>query len=472
MPSFAEILNDAISSGRLLKAVLSRPRRSVERPARGMRAGRRIHPGPARKVVVRPVRVKGEPAYQFAIRADNRETHENVAPEAAAARILHWCDSTFSDCHLFTPEAEFSVRVARDGKTHVKRKNASRRSDESRVRGRELRAEDLPQSKAVALDSGLSSLDSGHDRAKPYLIPDGVPCPFLIETGVMTATGKVRAAKYHKFRQINRFLELVNDIVPELPEAGRLNVVDFGSGKSFLTFAVHHLLTVVHRRDVAIVGLDRNADVVAQCVRLAEKLDLRGLSFRRQDISEFEGFPDADRIDLVVSLHACDTATDDALAQAVRWNAGVIFAVPCCQHEIAAALDVRVVRSDRLQPVKGPAEAGHYEPAGDPLRAVTRHGILKERLAAIATDALRAEILEECGYRTQVVEFIDLEHTAKNVLIRAVRRPGGDPGRMRRRRDIQDGAAGSDRAQEIQQLKQLLGISRFHLEDALEDRCD
>jgi SAM-dependent methyltransferase len=444
MPSFAEILNDAISSGRLLKAVLSRPRRSVERPARGMRAGRRIHPGPARKVVVRPVRVKGEPAYQFAIRADNRETHENVPPAAAADRILGWCESTFSDCHLFTPEAEFSVRVARDGKAHVKRKVTS------------------PQPAA----------NIEHDRAKPYLIPDGFPCPFLIETGVMTATGKVRAAKYHKFRQINRFLELVNDIVPELPEAGRLNVVDFGSGKSFLTFAVHHLLTVVHRRDVAIVGLDRNADVVAQCVRLAEKLDLRGLSFRRQDISEFEGFPDADRIDLVVSLHACDTATDDALAQAVRWNAGVIFAVPCCQHEIAAALDVRDVRSDRLQPVKGLAEAGHYEPAGDPLRAVTRHGILKERLAAIATDALRAEILEECGYRTQVVEFIDLEHTAKNVLIRAVRRPGGDPGRMRRRRDIQDGAAGSDRAQEIQQLKQLLGISRFHLEDALEDRCD
>jgi SAM-dependent methyltransferase len=390
MSSFDEILNDAIGRGGLLKAVLSRPRRAAERPAR--------------KVVVRPIRVQGEPAYQFAVRSGNCETHENVPPEFAADRILGWCEGTFSDCHLFTPDAEFSIRVSRDGKTRIKRSVVSRRSD----------------------------VEVEHDRTKPYLIPDGVPCPFLIETGVMTAAGKVRAAKYHKFRQINRFLELVNDVVPALPESGRLNVVDFGSGKSFLTFAVHHLLTVVHRRDVAIAGLDRNADVVEKCANLAAKLDLRGLSFRRQEISEFEGFPDAGRVDLVVSLHACDTATDDALAQAVRWNAGVIFAVPCCQHEIAGRI------------------------SGNQLRAVTRHGILKERLAAIATDALRAEILEACGYRTQVVEFIDLEHTAKNVLIRAVRR--------------QKDAAESDRSQNIQQLKQMLGISRFHLEDVLADR--
>jgi hypothetical protein len=432
MSSFVEILNDAIGSRELVKAVLSRPRRAAS--------------DSPRKVVVRPVQVKGELAYQFAVRADKKETHENVPADAAAERIARWCETTFSDCHVFTADAEYSIRQTPGGKTRIKRKDADRER----------------------------TADVEHDRTKPYLIPEGTPCPFLIETGVMTAAGNVRSAKYHKFRQINRFLELVNDIVPALdgragthpsgvpalPAAGRLNVVDFGSGKSFLTFAVHHLLAVIHRRDVRIVGLDRNADVVGQCSRLTDRLGLRGLEFRRQEISGFEGFADGGAVDLVVSLHACDTATDDALAQAVRWNAGVILAVPCCQHEIAAAM------------------------SGEQLLAVARHGILKERLAAIATDALRAEILEECGYRTQVVEFIDLEHTAKNVLIRAVRREA--PGASRtpdvshgsgiRKNSDSDAPHGGILAnsatvsRRIEQMKHLLGIARFHLEDVLPDR--
>jgi hypothetical protein len=231
------------------------------------------------------------------------------------------------------------------------------------------------------------------------LIPENVPVPFLVEAGVMTRSGKVRASKQAKFRQINRFLELVDDVLDALPPAGALRVIDFGCGKSYLTFALHHLLTVVRGREVNILGLDRKRDVVRSCARLAGKLECRGLEFRIGEIADqaIEG-----PVDLAVSLHACDTATDDALARAVAWRTGVILAVPCCQHELAGLL-----RSDPWEPL-------------------LRHGILKERLAALATDALRAQALEAAGYRTQVVEFIDLEHTAKNLLIRAVRRSGGD----------------------------------------------
>jgi SAM-dependent methyltransferase len=241
----------------------------------------------------------------------------------------------------------------------------------------------------------------------------------------MTEAGQVRAARYHKFRQINRFLELVQDVVSFLPRAGPLRVVDFGCGKSYLTFALHHLLVNVHGREVAMVGLDRRQDVIDDCRRVAQKLGCRGLEFRTGDIA---GFEPATAVDLAVSLHACDTATDDALAQAVRWGCRVILAVPCCQHELAARLD---------------------SPA---LKGLVAHGLLKERFAALATDALRALALEVCGYATQVVEFIDLEHTAKNVLLRAVRRSSS-------------AAPAAQARNEYAELKQLLGIDRLRVDE-------
>jgi SAM-dependent methyltransferase len=207
----------------------------------------------------------------------------------------------------------------------------------------------------------------------------------------------VLATHASKFRQVNRFLELVDDVLPALPAGGPLRVVDFGSGKSSLTFALHHLLHAVHGREVELVGLDLKEDVVARCSALAERLGAEGLSFRVGDIATSE---DIERADLVVSLHACDTATDHALARAVRWQADVILAVPCCQHELA-----RQIESATLAPL-------------------LRHGLLRERFAADVTDAVRAQLLELAGYDAQLVEFIELEHTPKNVLIRAVRRPG------------------------------------------------
>jgi SAM-dependent methyltransferase len=224
----------------------------------------------------------------------------------------------------------------------------------------------------------------------------------------MTPDGKVRSSRYDKFRQVNRFLELVDDVVPSLRTDGTLRVVDFGCGKSYLTFAIHHLLTELRGRDVEIMGLDLRDDVIDACSALAARSGTRGLRFEQGDIA---GFDARGRIDLVVSLHACDTATDEALAQAIRWQAQVILAVPCCQKEA-----YRQIRSSLFGPV-------------------LRHGLAKERLAALVTDTLRAQLLELSGYRTQLVEFVSLEHTAKNVLIRAVK---GAPAGAETRRSYEE----------------------------------
>ena len=210
----------------------------------------------------------------------------------------------------------------------------------------------------------------------------------------MTPDGTVRKSRYDKFRQVNRFLELVDDVVPALRSDGKLQIVDFGCGKSYLTFAIHHLLTELRGREVEIVGLDLKDDVIEACSSLAARSGADGLHFQQGEIGSFDA---REKVDLVVSLHACDTATDDALAQAVRWQADVILAVPCCQKEA-----YRQIRSAVLAPL-------------------LQHGLAKERFAALVTDTLRAQLLELQGYRAQLVEFVPLEHTAKNVLIRAVK---------------------------------------------------
>ncbi len=242
-----------------------------------------------------------------------------------------------------------------------------------------------------------------HDRAKRHLLPEGRPVPYLVALGVQTPEGRVRASRSAKFRQVNRFVELVEDIVPSLPE-GRLRVVDFGSGRAYLTFALHDLLTRAHGRDVEVLGLDLKPNVVEECAALARKLGLEGLRFELGDIAN----ADLAGVDLVVSLHACDTATDIALERAIHADARVILAVPCCQHELLGQL------------------------SSDLLRPLLRHGTLRERFAAEVTDAARARLLELAGYDVQVVEFVPLEHTPKNVLLRATRtsRPAHDRQRL------------------------------------------
>jgi SAM-dependent methyltransferase len=317
------------------------------------------------KLTVRPIELSGERRYQLAERRGKQEFHFNLTSEELRTRIAEEFGQRFEQADLFTPDADYSARAIRQNVVRVTRRKPSK-----------------------------SAPPLSHDRGKQYLIPEGRPCPFLAEIGVMTPSGQVKAAKQAKFRQINRFLEFVDDILPELPSTGVLRVIDFGCGKSYLTFALHYFLTELRGRDVEIVGLDLKAEVVTDCQRIAEKLGCPGLRFEVGDIA---GYTAKGPVDISVSLHACDTATDAALAQAVQWQAKVILAVPCCQHELFGLL------------------------SDDSIPGLLRHGILKERFAALATDALRAALLDAVGYRTQVVEFIDLEHTPKNLLLRAVR---------------------------------------------------
>lgn len=232
-----------------------------------------------------------------------------------------------------------------------------------------------------------------HNRKKKYILEEGIPVPFLIDLGVMTQNGNIINAHYDKFRQINRFLEYIEDILPSLPTDRELRILDFGCGKSYLTFAIYYYLKVLKGYPVRITGLDLKEDVIRHCNELAVKYGYDKLEFLCGDIAYYDG---CSQVDMVVTLHACDTATDYALAKAVGWGAKVILSVPCCQHELN-----KQMKNDLLSPVL------HY-------------GILKERMAALITDGLRAQILEANGYRTQILEFIDMAHTPKNLLIRAV----------------------------------------------------
>jgi SAM-dependent methyltransferase len=370
------LVRELVAAGRLTGGTFSKPAR---------------RDALAQKVTVRPVLVGGSRLYAFTLHLPDRTTSENLAPDEAAARLAGLMDE-YRQALLHADDADYQVL------------------------GGERVLERPPTKTAASLD---------HDRTKRRVLPEGEPVPFLVELGVMSADGRVRARRYGKFRQVNRFLELVEDVLPALPAEGPLRVVDFGSGKSYLTFALHHLLHEVHGREVDLVGLDLKRDVVDTCSALAERLDADGLRFETGDIAGFEA---AGPVDLVVSLHACDTATDEAIAQAVRWEARAILAVPCCQHELLGQIESR-----ELAPLLG-------------------HGVLKERFAAEVTDAVRAHLLGLAGYDVQVLEFVELEHTAKNVLIRAVRRPARDRTRLAAEYSSIKAALGIDPA-----LERLLG---------------
>lgn len=322
-----------------------------------------------KKVSVRPVTIKEKPHFQAALSRGQQEVHENLLLAETIQRVEELWSNQFREGYLYTQAADYHFQKSTKGTVRLK-KQAPTKADLIQV--------------------------AAHDRTKHYLIPEGTPCGFLEAIGVMTPAGKVKSAQYRKFRQINRYLEFINDIVPTLPATGKLNVLDFGCGKSYLTFATHYLLREVLQREVNILGLDLKQSVVEDCQNIADQLHCQGLSFQTGDISQFDA--GASKCDLSISLHACDTATDAALANAIKAEASVILAVPCCQHEIFQQI------------------------ANTQIDSLLQHGILKEKTAALVTDALRAQVLEICGYRTQVIEFIDTEHTPKNILIKAVKR--------------------------------------------------
>jgi SAM-dependent methyltransferase len=367
---FAPLLHDILQVQALLGCSLSKKRRKET---------------PCEKVSLRPLVLKGDVHYQLTYHYGRQESHENLPPQAAAERVLQLLETDFRQGYFFTPKADWQVLVSKKGVWKVLRHPPSRAAQE---------------------------LKGGHDRPKKYLLQTGTPYPFLVELGVMNAAGKVLAKRYHKFRQLNRYLEIVQDCLPYLEERrgrGPLRIVDFGSGKAYLTFALYHYLVEQVGLDVELVGLDLKEEVVSFCNNVARKLNFDSLHFYHQDIRDFQA---QGQVDMVVSLHACDVATDYALAQAIAWQAQVILAVPCCQHEILTQLD------PKLEPV------------------LLEHGILKERVASLLTDAARAKLVEREGYAVQVMEFIDLEHTPKNLLIRAFRQLGRPSGPADREYDL------------------------------------
>ena len=323
-----------------------------------------------RKIVL----IRKKDYYQVEKYTDKQVFHENVAFPDAVSTCLNLMESGFGQCNGFSSQGEHIILRSKKGNVTYMRKNIAVGRD-------------------IPTDNTSDALS--HNRKKNYLLPEGTVIPPLVDMGIFTAEGKVVRSMYDKFKQINRFVEIIDDTVRELnPE--HLNIIDFGCGKSYLTFILYYYFTEVRHIPVRMLGLDLKEEVIKNCNKAAEKYGYENLHFELGDINGYQcDFP----VDMVITLHACDTATDFALYNAICWNARMIFSVPCCQHEI----------NSTMKP--------------ENLSLISHYGIIQERISALLTDALRADLLELCGYKTQVLEFIDLAHTPKNILIRAIKRP-------------------------------------------------
>ena len=319
------------------------------------------------KVRIRPVILKNEFEYQVSEFVGRKVLHSNHGAADVKKKIIDYMTEDFKQAQINMTDAAATILSSKSKTLTCKYKKAG-----------QLKVQ----------------RDLSHNRTKKYIIQEGKPVAFMIDLGVMGQDGKIIRTRYDKFRQINRFLEYIEDILPKLDKERELTIIDFGCGKSYLTFAMYYYLKELKGYNIRIIGLDLKADVIEHCNELRTRYGYDKLDFYVGDIATYK---DVDKVDMVVTLHACDTATDYALAKAVKWGAEVILSVPCCQHEAN-----RTIKSDILSPVMD-------------------YGILKERMAAIVTDAARAKLLTANGYDTQILEFIDMEHTPKNLLIRAVK---------------------------------------------------
>ena len=328
-----------------------------------------------RKVRIRPILLRGELVFQAEEQRGTQAFHKNMNREETAAYVAGLLAGSLKQMELSAAGGTVHALVSKKGKMTVKIRR-----------------------KMAVPAAGLPA-PASHNRRKRYVLEEGKPVPFLVDLGVMTGDGQVVRSRYDKFRQINRFLEFIEDILPRLDRERENVIIDFGCGKSYLTFAMYYYLKELKGYSIRVIGLDLKKDVIARCNLLAERYGFDRLRFYHGDIASYEG---VDQVDMVVTLHACDTATDYALAKAVGWSAEVILSVPCCQHELNAQFAARDGCAEVLAPVMD-------------------YGLLRERFAALATDGLRAKYLEREGYETQVLEFIDMEHTPKNILLRAVK---------------------------------------------------
>ena len=347
MERSSELLSRLTAEESLILAVFGNPRKKSQ---------------PVRKVSLRPVLLKGTLHYQAEYAYEKKVTHENLLPEEVEAFAARMLQSSFRQADVFSAEADYTILANKPDHEKILKK--------------------APTKTMGAL---------AHNREKNYAIPDGTPVDFLVRLGVQTKDGQVIPRYRNKFRQINRFLEIAEDCLEYLPEEPV--IIDFGCGKSYLTFALYWYLNVKNNYRAKLVGLDLKEDIIAFCNAVAQDLGYGDLQFLVGDIANYD---ESAKADMVVTLHACDTATDFALQKARRWNAKVILSVPCCQHE----LNRQIRRPD--------------------MDAILGHGILRERFSAILTDALRADKLTEWGYKVDMIEFTSLEHTAKNIMLRCI----------------------------------------------------
>lgn len=322
------------------------------------------------KIKIRPVLIRGELLFQESDFTATQVFHYNRTAGELTERICQLMEQDFKQLELTARDGSATVLVGKKGNVTIRRRLAG-------------------------AERSYKTPDLEHNRKKRYILEEGVPVGFLRDLGVQTADGKIVRERYDKFRQINRFLEFVEDILPALPKDRTVRIIDFGCGKSYLTFAMYYYLKTVKAYDVDIIGLDLKADVIRKCNALRDKYGYDGLKFCQGDIKDYE---DTASVDMVVTLHACDTATDYALHKAVLWNASVVLSVPCCQHEMNRQMTCK------------------------PLEDLFAYGLIRERTAALFTDAVRAQIMETQGYDVQILEFIDMEHTPKNIMLRCVRR--------------------------------------------------
>lgn len=337
-----------ISNKTLLQATISQPR---------------LKSNDLKRVKLKPIELRGEYMIQFEYQYERILKHENIALEDLQTKFDELFEQ-FRQVHAEFQDQTIQVQLSKKNKVLWK-----------------------SSQNATAKQVNLS-----HNRKKQYLLDDSRVHPFLVRLGVQAQDGTIKKQKYDKFKQINRFVEFIDDSLAHLPKDKTIRILDFGSGKSYLTFALYHYLKIEKGLDIHVTGLDLKKEVIEECNRIAQDLQYEHLQFLVGDINDFN---DETSVDMVVTLHACDVATDMALARAVKWGAKVILSVPCCQHELNRQL-------------QAPA-----------LSIMTQHGLIKERFAALATDSIRAEILSLVGYETQLLEFIDMENTPKNILIRA-----------------------------------------------------
>lgn len=349
MDNLYKLIDNIITKDTLIEAILSNLRISTD----------------YNKVIIKPVIINDIIYYQFSFFYNKKVIHKNLDKQDSINELKSLFDTTFKQGNIFTKDKDIQILISKKFKVTI--------------------LNSKPTKNQTSLE---------HNRNKDYLLADNKPIDFLIELGVMNQNGKVISKKYDKFKQINRFLEMIDDIIPNLKTNKRLNIIDFGCGKSYLTFAVYYYLKIIKNLDINIIGLDLKQDVIDNCNQLANKLNYENLKFYTGNI---ENYITDTNIDMVITLHACDTATDAALEKAIKWNCDVILSVPCCHHELNSQ-----IKNDTLSPM-------------------LKYGILKERFAALATDAIRANLLEISGYKVQLLEFIDMEHTPKNILIRATK---------------------------------------------------